>query len=311
MVGVLVLVDQDVPEPPLVVRGHLREGAEQVDGLPDQVVEVEGVRSGEVAGVLAENLQEHPLGRVVEVRPARVRLHILQLVLQLGYLAYRLARGEAEAVGVELLDDPLDERLAVAGVVDREALGIAEVLRFAAKDAHAGRVERRDPHALGLATHQLLHAFAHLCCGLVGEGDGEDLARPCLLRFEQARDAAGQHAGLAGARAGDDEQRGAAVFDGDALLRIEAFEEGRFARSRRLENEGHVPPILGRAPDRDGPPHPSPAPNEGIPAACRRRAPPTRGQHPSTPSLGTKRGRNPHNGDSGPVATNKAGILDG
>ncbi|GAA3297762.1 hypothetical protein GCM10020295_31490 [Streptomyces cinereospinus] len=44
VVGVLVLVDQDVPEAAAVVLGDVREGAEQVDRRHDQVVEVEGVR---------------------------------------------------------------------------------------------------------------------------------------------------------------------------------------------------------------------------------------------------------------------------
>ena len=43
MVGVLVLVHQHVAEPPAVGVGDRREGAEDVDHLADQVVEVHGV----------------------------------------------------------------------------------------------------------------------------------------------------------------------------------------------------------------------------------------------------------------------------
>ena len=50
VVRVLVLVDEDVAEPPLVQRRDLRERAEQVDRLPDQVVEVERVRLLETRG---------------------------------------------------------------------------------------------------------------------------------------------------------------------------------------------------------------------------------------------------------------------
>ena len=43
MVGVLVLVDQDVPEPPTVVVGDLRKGLQHRNRLADQVVEVQRV----------------------------------------------------------------------------------------------------------------------------------------------------------------------------------------------------------------------------------------------------------------------------
>ena len=43
VVGVLVLVDEDVPEPAPVVLGDVREGLQQVDRRHDQVVEVERV----------------------------------------------------------------------------------------------------------------------------------------------------------------------------------------------------------------------------------------------------------------------------
>jgi hypothetical protein len=43
VVGVLVLVDQHVPEPPPIVLGDVRESLEHVDRRHDEVVEVQGV----------------------------------------------------------------------------------------------------------------------------------------------------------------------------------------------------------------------------------------------------------------------------
>ena len=54
---------------------------------------------------------------------------------------------------------------------------------------------------------QLVDALAHLGGGLVGERDGQDLAGPRVPGGEQVGDAAGEHAGLARAGAGDDQQR--------------------------------------------------------------------------------------------------------
>jgi hypothetical protein len=180
VVGVLVLVDQNVPEAPLVERRHLREGPEEVDGLADEVVEVEGVRARETPRVLTEDIEEDPLLGVVEVRPAGVGLHVAQLVLELGDLAGDPAHREAEGVGIQVLDDPLDEGTRVGRVVDREVLAESEVLGLAAEYADAGGVEGGDPHALCRLTEDRLDALAHLCRGLVGEGDREDLRGPGL-----------------------------------------------------------------------------------------------------------------------------------
>ena len=59
-------------------------------------------------------------------------------------------------------------------------------------------MERRHPHALGDRSDQTFEAFAHFSGRLVGEGDGEDLARPCSELREDPRDAPGEHACLAG-----------------------------------------------------------------------------------------------------------------
>ena len=69
-------------------------------------------------------------------------------------------------------------------------------------------------------------ALAHLGGGLVGEGDGEDLAGLHAAGGQQVGDPVGEHPGLARARPGDDEQRAALVQDRLALLRVEPLEQG-------------------------------------------------------------------------------------
>jgi hypothetical protein len=216
---------QDVPEPGLVQRRHLRERAEQEHRLSDEVVEVEGIGAAEGAGVLPEDLEEHHLLRVAQVGRARVGLDVGEFVLELGDAAGSTRDGEAERVGVQLLDDALEQRARVAGVVDREALRLADRLGLPAKDAHARRVERRDPHALRPAAEQLLDALAHLVRRLVGERDREDLARPRFPALDEPGDAPGEDARLARAGARDDEEGGAAVLGGLALLRVQPREQ--------------------------------------------------------------------------------------
>jgi hypothetical protein len=49
LVGVLVLVDEHMPEPAPVVLGDVREGLQDVDRRHDQVVEVERIRLAQPA----------------------------------------------------------------------------------------------------------------------------------------------------------------------------------------------------------------------------------------------------------------------
>ncbi len=252
MVGVLVLVDQHVPEPALVERRHLGEGPEQVHRLADQVVEVHRVGAAQARRVAAEDLEEHDLFGVIGVDVARIRLDVGELVLELGDLGAHVAGGEAEGVGIHLLDDPLDERAAVGGVVDGEALRHAHHLGLTTQDAHARGVERRDPHSLGGTADELVDPLAHLGRRLVGEGDGEDLARPRLPALQQPGDAAGEHARLARSGARDDQQGRPAVQHRLALARVEPLEQRLVDRDRAAGALGRGHPGLRVGTEGDG-----------------------------------------------------------
>jgi hypothetical protein len=80
VVGVLVLVDQHVPEAPPVVLGDVRERLQQLDRLHDQVVEVEGVRLRQAVLVDAVHLGDAALE--VVGRAAGRCLVVDQLVLE-------------------------------------------------------------------------------------------------------------------------------------------------------------------------------------------------------------------------------------
>ena len=64
---------------------------------------------------------------------------------------------------------------------------------------------------------QQLDALAHLLRGLVGEGDGQQLAGARAPGLHEPGDAMGEHARLARAGAGQDQQRAVAVGHGGAL----------------------------------------------------------------------------------------------
>jgi hypothetical protein len=96
---------------------------------------------------------------------------------------------------------------------------------MAAQQLDADRVEGAEPrHALDGAADQNGDALLHLAGGLVGEGDGKDLRGEGAVGIEDMGDAGGQHARLAGAGAGEHQDRAFERFDGFGLLGIEAIE---------------------------------------------------------------------------------------
>ena len=164
-VGVLVLVDQHVLEPLLVVSQHIGMVTEQLDGLHQQVVEVHRPRlqqAGLVVDVDVGVLALEDVGRA---------LHCLrwgdQLVLPQADLAVRSAGREPLGVEVEIADDVAGQSLRVGLVVDAERARVAEPVAVGPQDADAGRVERAHPHRPGDRTDQ------------AGRRGGASPRRPC------------------------------------------------------------------------------------------------------------------------------------
>ena len=224
-VRVLVLVDEDPAERVRVAVAHLLEELEQVDRAEQQVVEVHRVRAVELALVALVDVGD----RLLEERADELAVVVggAKLVLRVGDLGLHRARREALDVDVEVVEHLLDQPARVGRVVDRELARVAEPVRVGAQHARAGGVERHHPHRARGPADQQLDAVAHLLRGLVRERDGEDLVRTRLTRAQQVRDPVGEHAGLAGARSGQDQQRPGARRDGVALRRIRAPPEGR------------------------------------------------------------------------------------
>ena len=176
-VGVLIFVDQDEFEARLILPQHFGLLAEQPDALQQQIAEVGGV----------EDLQPL-LKRLVEFQPLAVgegggfagrhllggEAAVLPAVDQHGQHARRPAL-LVDVLGFEQL---LEQPDLVVDVEDGEVGLQPDQLGVAAQDFHADRVEGAEPrHALDHAADDVADARLHLARRLVGEGDGENLAR--------------------------------------------------------------------------------------------------------------------------------------
>jgi hypothetical protein len=97
----------------------------------------------------------------------------------------------------------------------------AGVAEMRAQHAVAQAVEGADPHAARVDRQHRRQPRLHLLGGLVGEGHGQDAGRRHAPVLDQPGDPRGQHAGLAAARAGQDQGRLVRQGDGGELFGVE------------------------------------------------------------------------------------------
>jgi hypothetical protein len=125
----------------------------------------------------------------------------------------QLARRKAVFIDVHALEQALDHRQLVLRVEDLEALRQARVAMMRAQHAVRESVESAHPHAARIDRQHGAQAQEHLARRLVGEGDGEHLGRRHASAFDEPRNARGEDARLAAARAREDER--VLVWQGD------------------------------------------------------------------------------------------------
>ena len=239
VVGVLVLVDEDVAERVRPLLACFGKALEHVVRQHEQVVEVDRVRLEQA--LLVERVHVGN-GLVVE------RLHTLgvltgadEAVLRVRDLRVDPTRREPFRIALELLEALLHEPDLVGLVVDREVRAVAETRRLAAKDAAAGGVEGQYPEAAGAAAEQVLEPLSHLAGSLVREGDGQDLIRLRADGVDEVGDPVREDAGLPGACAGDHEQW---PFGRQHGLPLHGIQVGEIALGR---GDGHVTDASERA----------------------------------------------------------------
>jgi hypothetical protein len=205
VVGVLVFIDQYVPEAAPVFLRHRRHRLEQVHRGHDEVVEVQRLGLGQPPLVERVGLGQVPFRRPGSLAGKGLRVH--QLVLQVGYLGCHRPGRVAFRIEVELTGDHLHQPPRVVGVVDREGGLEPGVLVLGAQDPYTGGVERGHPHQPGSIADQVGDPLLHLAGGLVGERDRDDLTRVYVPRGQQVGDPVGEHPGLTRAGTGHDQQR--------------------------------------------------------------------------------------------------------
>ena len=180
MVGVLILVNEDIPEFLLVIGPHLLVLLQQVDRMEDNIVKIQGVGLPQPAVVTGINLRHagHP--------PIPCIPGILGELIRGLVFILRVADDRHHGPGIKLLFiqaqrlyDISDDPLAVVAVVDGEIAvePRSQLLNIPAQDADTGAVEGCRPDVLGSGTAHSLQAFFQLTGGFICKGNCNDRPR--------------------------------------------------------------------------------------------------------------------------------------
>ncbi len=228
-VGVLVFVDEDVAEPALVGLEDVGMRLQDRHDMQQQVAEVAGVECLQPVLVLRVKL-----GTAVVEGAGVSGGHLLRAegaVLPAVDERGQQPRWPTLVVDVGGLDQLAQQAELVVSVEDGEVRFQPDKFGVAAEDPRRERMEGAEPgHALDDAADQLANAGFHFPRRLVGEGDGEDLVRPCPAGVQKMRDAGGERPSLARARAGKHQYRSVERLDGGALVGVQGVEIGRGPR---------------------------------------------------------------------------------
>ena len=216
--GVLVLVHEQVPHPPLDELPRRPRPFQELAAEQDQVVEIHRPLPGQLFRVAPGDLPDLPHPRLPVQRVRRRHEGLPQGVghPRLRDLPRHLRRFQVRVVEPLLPDLPED----LPGVVapeDREPGGQGGFLvepaqpPFApepAQQAEAEGVEGRSPHPIEFLPAEPAHPVAHLPRRLVREGHRQDGSRVGAVGEHPPGDAPGQHPRLPGPGPGE-HQRGA------------------------------------------------------------------------------------------------------
>ena len=149
VVGVLILVDEDITEFVLVVRPHIRAVLQQPDGVQNDVVEVQRIGVPQLPVVNRIYFTDPDAPPIVDGLPLlNKRLRRLHIVLCTGNNAQDLSGRKRLLVQRQLLENVFNDPLAVIRVVDGEAAVKAYAVNVPAQNADTGGVECGRPHVL-------------------------------------------------------------------------------------------------------------------------------------------------------------------
>ena len=182
MVGILILIHQNIVKPLGILASHLLMVSEKLEGKHQQVVEIHGVRLLASLHILLIYLAHllHVVALVlhkdVGIRLVGLRAH--QVVLRhrnLGVYGSRLVNFLIQSL---LLHYRLEQRAGVGFIINGKITVEADMLRLGTQDARKDAVEGTHIEMLRqVVAHQFSYSLLHLPSRLVGKGKRHNAPR--------------------------------------------------------------------------------------------------------------------------------------
>ena len=198
--------------------------AKQAQAFEKEVAEIGGVQDLQSVLIMGVERATLAVGEGLRLAGRHLVGHKAAVLPAIDLVGERTRRPALviDVVGLQHLAQQAD---LVVRVEDREARFEPDEFRMTAQDLGRNRVERAEPrHTLRHGAGKERHALLHFPRRLVSEGDGKDLVGAGTAGRQNVGDARRQHARLAGAGAGQHEDRPFDRFDGGPLFRVEAVE---------------------------------------------------------------------------------------
>ena len=230
LVGVLELINQDVPKAALVVGTDVSVVAQQFVAAQHQLTKIHHAFALTLLFVQLVQVDLAPGLRVAQ-------LHVLRA--QTVFFAtsdepHEFFGRKLLFINAHLFAQALDRTKLVLRIQNLKGLRQIGSLVMGTQKAVAQTMEGADPHGAHIDRQHGRQARHHLFGGLVGEGHRQHTAGGHVTVLQQPGNARGQHPGLAGARPSQNQREFGGEFNSSALLRIQGFDQGGWGQHREI-----------------------------------------------------------------------------
>ena len=175
VIGILILVDQDIAEFFLIVRPHLVKALQQPDRVEDDVIKIQGIGVPEPALIFhidLGNLGQPEIPRLLAL--GQIVGSQLHGVLCPGDIPQNGPGRELLVVNVLFLDNVFQHPQGVVSVVDGKGGRKPQLVDIPAQNSHTGRVEGAGPDVIGCGAQHLGQTLLQFSSGLVGKCNGQN-----------------------------------------------------------------------------------------------------------------------------------------
>ncbi len=180
-VRILILVHQNMSEPLLIDRQHLRTLLEKIHRQAQHVIEIERVRIALFLHIRHPHLFQlrRPILKIGIPHPQDLPQPHACVHYQAEHRDQHVGLGKPPLLRIDVQSrhHRVHQRFLVIAVQNRKGFRKADLLRVTAQDAIADRVERARPQIAYIPRHQRFHPFHHFPRRLVGESQQQDATR--------------------------------------------------------------------------------------------------------------------------------------